>query len=375
MLLKNLNIAHRSGPVDVLLHEGCFEKIIESDNVAGFGFSGEVIAFPGLINMHDHLLYGLFSKLSAGIFNNYKDWSAYIHRNHPETIQKVTRLPEEVRGSYGELKNIIGGVTTLCDHSTFLYQPKCVSLFREFDYIHSVGRHKRWRLRMLLPRLGKKPVMLHLNEGFGNGVEQEISELGRWNWWQKEVIAIHAISVKPQEFDELKAVIWCPDSNLFLYNRTLDVNSFLGKVPVFFGTDSTLTSSPNIWEHIRLAADHSGSVETVYDMLTSAPSKYFDGLNDRGGIAVGKQADMVIAEKRADDFFDAFYKVNPQNILMVIKEGKVIYHRHDVDISLPDFKAVEILGACGFFPQDLVSPVVGTSFDFEPPFQVSLSEQ
>jgi hypothetical protein len=113
-----------------------------------------------------------------------------------------------------------------------------------------------------------------------------------------------------------KALIWCPESNYFLLGRTAKIDELKAQVPILFGTDSTLTGSWNIWEHIRLArktgqlTDHE-----LFDSLTINPSSVW-GLSC-GEISPLKIADIVIA--KAGDFFS----VDPGNILMVIHNGQV----------------------------------------------------
>lgn len=121
-----------------------------------------------------------------------------------------------------------------------------------------------------------------------------------------------------------RALVWCPDSNFFLLEKTAPINHLHKKVPVLFGTDSTLTSGWNAWEQIRLARDLQLFPDAdLLATLTSNPASAW-GLDDRGALAVGKRADLVIAKAQPGlSATDAFFALNPKDLLLVIHEGRI----------------------------------------------------
>src|SRR5690242_9639325 len=74
------------------------------------------IAFPGLINSHDHLDFNLFPKLGNRIYNNYSEWGKDIHVQNKETIDAVLKIPLPLRTQWGLYKNLLNGITTVVNH-------------------------------------------------------------------------------------------------------------------------------------------------------------------------------------------------------------------------------------------------------------------
>jgi hypothetical protein len=115
-------------------------------------------------------------------------------------------------------------------------------------------------------------------------------------------------------------LVWCPDSNFFLYNKTAAIDRLKHRLPILFGTDSTLSASWNAWEHLRLAR--------AQDMLTD--EELLDGLTGKaaavwnfpmlGKIATGYQADLVITKGRD---LDSLFAGNPKDILLVVHRGNI----------------------------------------------------
>ena len=61
------------------------------------------IAFPGLINSHDHLDFNLFPQTGNRIYNNYAEWGKDIHDQNKETINAVLKIPQHTQDSMGSL--------------------------------------------------------------------------------------------------------------------------------------------------------------------------------------------------------------------------------------------------------------------------------
>jgi hypothetical protein len=111
-----------------------------------------------------------------------------------------------------------------------------------------------------------------------------------------------------------------PDSNYFLYNKTAPVDRLKKRLPILFGTDSTLSAGWNGWEQLRLAR--------AQGMLTD--EELLDGLTGRaaavwnfpmlGKLAVGYQADLVITKGRD---VDSLFANNPEDLLLVMHRGKI----------------------------------------------------
>ena len=74
------------------------------------------IAFPGLINSHDHLDFNLFPQTGNRIYNNYTEWGKEIHEQNKESINAVLKIPQHLRTQWGLYKNLLNGITTVVNH-------------------------------------------------------------------------------------------------------------------------------------------------------------------------------------------------------------------------------------------------------------------
>jgi cytosine/adenosine deaminase-related metal-dependent hydrolase len=302
------------------------------------------LVFPGLINSHDHLDFNLFPLLGNRIYKNYTEWGPDIHTNNSAAIAAVLKVPQELRTLWGIYKNLLNGFTTVINHGDKLATDNSlITVFQDCYCLHSVGFEPRWKWKLNRPRLNL-PFALHVGEGTDPAAGSEIDQLIRWNFFHRPLIGIHGVAMTEQQAPAFRALVWCPASNYFLLDRTAPIDRLKAKVPILFGTDSTLTAGWNHWPQIRmarnllLATDHE-----LLDMLTSAPAQAW-GLTDRGALAAGQRADLVIARGRPGlTGMDAFFGLNPEDLLLVLHEG---------NIRLFDPSLLEPLTAAGLITDD-----------------------
>src|SRR5262245_35779957 len=145
-------------------------------NVVIPGAEGEVVfdgalAFPGLINSHDHLEFNCYEQLGGGPYRDYVEWGDAIHRRHAATIAAVEAVPRGLRVRMGIAKNLLCGVTAVAHHGP---DPECAGA--PIDIIHGTRS-------VHSPRLGGLHVLLvpdrvvcvaHVGEGIGAESEREI---------------------------------------------------------------------------------------------------------------------------------------------------------------------------------------------------------
>jgi cytosine/adenosine deaminase-related metal-dependent hydrolase len=190
--------------------------------------------------------------------------------------------------------------------------------------LHSPAFEKNWKLKINIPRTGRRPFAMHLGEGTDELSCREIDSLIRWNIFNRKVVAIHGVAMSPEQAAAFHALIWCPASNYFLLNKTAAVNVLGRQLDIILGTDSTLTASWNLWEHLRMARkEKMVSDRELLDMLTRIPARVWR-LDDCGHIAEGCRADLVIAAgKTGVDAMHHFFSLNPEDLLMLIHNGHI----------------------------------------------------
>ena len=339
MLLQNVNITGNEHPLDIKLDAnsiseisinakaGKDELVIEFDNA---------IAFPGLINSHDHLEFNLFPKLANKIYNSYLEWGADIFENNKNTIHTITKIPKQLRAEWGVFKNIFNGVTTVVHHGEHFNLPQpAINVFQECYSLHSVKLEKNWKFKLnrLFPL--QQPFVIHIGEGTDAASFNEINELITWNIFKRDLIAIHGVSMTPEQAKSFRALIWCPDSNFVLYNATANIKEIKKETKILFGSDSCVSAGWNLWDHIRLARNTKMLTdEELFNSLTSVPATAWN-LEGKGVLAAGKDADIVIAKKSGgQNFSDCFFQLDPSDILLVICRGEIILFDEQISSSL-----------------------------------------
>ncbi|HEY9196249.1 MAG TPA: hypothetical protein VIM77_08285, partial [Mucilaginibacter sp.] len=327
MILGNAKLVDNGELVDISIAGERIGDVsavdVTNDNDFRLPFNN-VIAFPGLINSHDHLDFNLFPKLGDKIYNNYTEWGLFIHREFKREIAEVMAVPKQLRINWGLYKNLLGGVTTVVNHGEDLQvENNLITVHEKTQDLHSVGFEKYWNIKLNNPFKAKMPVAIHTGEGTDDIAEREIDSLINWNKSGRQLIGIHAVAMTKNQAQFFKAIVWCPESNYFLLNKTASIEKLAPFTNIIFGTDSTLTSGWNIWEHIagarksRMLTD-----EGLYHSLNKTAATVW-GMN-AGKIAKECYADLVIAKTNGiTNVTDAFFNVQPADIQLVIHRGNI----------------------------------------------------
>jgi len=330
LLINNVSILNNSGNhlcvsiLDGKINSVNVEPVSRSGNSHVINFKN-ALAFPGLFNVHDHLEFNLFPRLRSKIYKDYLEWGNDIQISYSNEINSVLKIPVELRIKFGMIKNLLNGFTTVMHHGINSIQKsdQIINVFDNYNFLHSVSLEKNWCIKLNL-KPNNLPFVIHLGEGTGETIENEINKLFKWNIFNKKIVAVHGISLNEKDAEKLTALIWCPDSNLFLYNKTANVSELKNKIPILFGTDSNLTSDPNSWNHIRTARGINAlNDEEFINSLTSLPGELLN-IKEIGKIKEGYRADIVVVKKKSENNYEAFFNINPEDILLIIRDGKII---------------------------------------------------
>src|ERR1700730_8544264 len=107
MLLCNIDIIGEDGPKTIRIAGGRVQAVRnyeigagESENEISLVFD-RALAFPGLINSHDHLDFNLYPRLGNRIYDNYADWGNDIHDNNKDEIDAIEKIPQQLRVKWG----------------------------------------------------------------------------------------------------------------------------------------------------------------------------------------------------------------------------------------------------------------------------------
>jgi cytosine/adenosine deaminase-related metal-dependent hydrolase len=266
MVLNNVWVMGNDSPVNIKTKGGEISSISGDTLPGGHALTFDnAIAFPGLINSHDHLDFNLFPPLGDQHYPDYTAWGNHIHRQFKDEIAAVLQVPLALREQWGIIKNLLCGVTTVVNHGQRLQtEQPLIDVYEQYQCIHSVKFEKRWKLKLNNPFKHRLPVVIHTGEGIDKPSHQEIDRLITWNILHRELIGVHGVAMSARQAKKFKALVWCPLSNYFLLGRTAPADQLKTSTTLLFGTDSTLTGSWDLWEHIRLARETSLLVRHPY---------------------------------------------------------------------------------------------------------------
>jgi cytosine/adenosine deaminase-related metal-dependent hydrolase len=328
MTLGNVTLVDNAQKANINIKDGIISAVLTANPVSeithGINFI-DAIAFPGLINSHDHLDFNLFPQFGEKLYLNYTQWGKHIHEHYSDEIRRVLQVPKILRERWGIYKNLICGVTTVINHGTKLIaSEKLINIIEDGQSLHSVGFEKWWKIKLNNPLRRSRNVIIHTGEGVDGQARKEIDTLVKWNLLKRNIIGIHGVAMDTRQLQHFKALVWCPQSNYFLLNATADINLIKKTKPVLFGTDSTLTSNWNIWDHIDFARSlNLLSDRELYDTLNVNPAKIWD--QPCGKIGSGLNADIVVAKRKNNpDVLDAFLQTRPADLLMVMCRGEIL---------------------------------------------------
>ena len=363
VVLNNVSILNNSGDhfcvsiLDSKINSVNAESVNDSGNSHIINFK-DALAFPGLFNAHDHLEFNLFPRLRSKYYRDYLEWGNDIQKLFSKEIINALKIPVELRMKFGMIKNLFNGITTVMHHgkNSVKISDQIVNVISNYNFLHSVSLERNWRIKLILMH-NKLPFVIHLGEGVGEAIENEVNKLFKWNLFKREIIAVHGISLNTNHADNLAAIIWCPDSNLFLYNKTANVFELKNRIPVLFGSDSNLTSDPNFWNHIRIARAISAlNDEELINSMTSLPGELLN-VKDIGKIKNGCRADIVVVKKKSENNYDAFFNINPEDILLIIRSGKIILFDESLEheCAYLNYRKFKIRGSVKFTDKEIVA--------------------
>jgi len=327
MILHNVNSFSGGKALCIHIKNGKIAVVAaESDllpEAATHLYFENAMAFPGLINSHDHLDFNLFSQTGNSIYNNYTAWGTDIHKTNKEQINAVMTIPQQLRIQWGLYKNLLCGITTVVEHGNKIHiEEEIITVFQDSYNLHSVGFERNWKYKLNRPFLKKMPVVIHTGEGTDTAAAEEINSLLKWNLFKRKLIAVHGVAMNARQASGFASLVWCPASNYFLLNKTAAVGELKKATSIIFGTDATLTASWNIWDHLRLARKQNSLTDKeLFNTVTKTAATAWK-MQGKGAIAKGAIADIVVA-KTNDGTADSFYAINPDDILLVLHKGDI----------------------------------------------------
>ncbi len=292
---------------------------------------GGGLLIPGLINAHDHLEFNSIRRLKfRDSYNHSTEWFTDIEArmDSDPDIAAHRRLPLPDRLLIGGLKNLLSGVTTVAHHNE-LYRPLQQAAFpvrvvQDYTFAHSIFLDDH-RASFRSAR-SDRPWIIHLAEGTDEQAAREFDTLSREGMIQPHTLLVHGIGLTASQRHELAerqgGLIWCPGSNAFLFGTTAQVGDLAAAGKLALGTDSRLTGEIDLLAELRAAAatDQLDSRQLFAAVTRDAASLL--RLSDRGQLANGRVADIVLLPPPRPDPFSTLLRLERKQIELVMIAGR-----------------------------------------------------
>jgi 5-methylthioadenosine/S-adenosylhomocysteine deaminase len=342
------------------------------------------VLFPGLINLHDHLLWNVLPDWTPPrTFSSRYEWQAtdeYKRALSGPFGQLLDAGFACDMNRFGEVKALVGGGTATIGGFANARSNACVrGLVRNLDVateLHAPGRRNREPLRnyvfpLRLPveeeaqvrsvgsNAAVKAVVMHVAEGIDQSSLDEFSAIRAKGFLKRGVTFVQGAALREAEFREMSAAgvgyVWSPSTNFRLYGRTADAAAAQAAgVTMAIAPDWSPTGSAGMLQELAVARAHSASAlnnaisdETFVRMATTNPARLAAAEQYIGSIEPGKAADFVIMRRREGSPLLALLEGRPQDVLLVAIAGEPLYGREDIMRTLLPGRALETIDICG----------------------------
>ncbi|MCE9501812.1 MAG: amidohydrolase family protein, partial [Leptospira sp.] len=249
--------------------------------------------YPGLFNSYDHLLGTYLPKV--GVNRPYLNWLPWDNdlKSSPVFAERQQLEPEQLY-YLGCYRHLISGVTSVMDHIPHFVQEPFIGsmpirILSNYNLAHSLcsfslnwgdGPKKEYEDA----KKNNRPFVIQISEGFDPETADSLKNLHALGALGEHTVLVHGLSFTNEDIRLVKesgaSLVWCPSSNLFIFNKTVDIKSVLDAgINVCLGTDTSMSGSLNIFEEIRTAREHYRNEygeelepKKIFQMLTVNPA-------------------------------------------------------------------------------------------------------
>jgi 5-methylthioadenosine/S-adenosylhomocysteine deaminase len=326
-----------------------------------------LIVFPALINVHDHLRGTYLPRVgppSGEFYLKCSNWEKDLRRSM--VLKERSKLSQEDCYYLGGYKNVLSGVVTVNDHYPHEENEPIIPLLplrviRNYTLAHEASSYSLdWgegiEIEHRRARKYDYPFIIHMEEGFDEEYQRGIELLEGYKCLDEHSVLIHCLGFSEKDIRKVKrqgcTVVWCPSSNFFMFNVTCKIKKILkAGINCALGTDSTHTGSINLLEEIRFAREMYkkmyGEVldsKIIFDMVTINAARAFRMEKDIGSIEESKFADFIVLRPRHDDPYEALVQTQIEDIELLTWEGEPVYgaRRYRDFFKLDDRKYTDI---------------------------------
>ena len=351
---------------------------------------------PALINTHDHITFtqnGPYTDTGER-YEHRHDWRTGKN-GHTKIASAGMASQDQI--AWGELRFLMGGATSIVGSGS------TSGLLRNLDKAAAaeglgqkevdfqtfpLGDSNGVQLAMGCgyPKIitsssiaSEDAFLPHVAEGIDAFAENEFlcmssATNGGQDLVQPQSSFIHSVGLKASDYaamaQEGTALIWSPRSNITLYGDTAIVTeaSRLGAL-VALGTDWMPTGSMNLLRELQCADslnkkyyNNFFSDEQLWMMVTANGASATATDDVIGVLAKGKVADITIFDGKTHKDHRAVIDAAPQDVVLVLRGGKVLYGDQAVVTGVPASGSCDVLDVCGTSKQVCLQSEIAKSY-------------
>jgi cytosine/adenosine deaminase-related metal-dependent hydrolase len=164
-------------------------------------------------------------------------------------------------------------------------------------------------------RKAQGQLVFHIAEGTSDQVARRSSVFLSRLQRHGPLIGVHGIKLTDRDARYLEALVWCPVSNYFLFERTADIASLKAHTAILFGTDATMSAEGSFWDHLRVAR-RCGALtdEELLASVTTTAARIWR-VDDCG--------DMVVLRRSSRDPWESLFAVQPEDVVAVVVKNRL----------------------------------------------------
>jgi 5-methylthioadenosine/S-adenosylhomocysteine deaminase len=309
----------------------------------------DAFVFPALINVHDHLRGNYLPKVGpppGTFYIRCHDWEKDLRAAKLVAVERA-KISEKDCYFLGAYKNLFSGVATVNDHFMHATNDQYIPILpirviSQYTLHHEPTSYSLpWgegiEVEHQKARKLDYPFIIHMEEGLDAEYQRGLDLVEELDCLDEHNVHVHCIGYSDLDIKKTKkagaTVVWCPDSNIFMYNLTCKIRKIMAAgINVSLGTDSTATGSINLLEEMRFARDiyrkmYGEEIEAkvLAEMVTTNPARAFRMDREIGSLEEGKSADVLVIRRQDDDPYESLVKTNIEDIEILVLEGDPIF--------------------------------------------------
>ena len=285
-------------------------RIVELDAAARAGdlrvdLGGDRL-LPGLINAHDHLQLNALPRLKyRDRYSRATQWIDDIGPRLKIDPMFVANgaVPRDQRLLIGGVKNLLSGVTTVAHHDP-CYEPLLdegfpVRVLSRYGWSHSLPLDGVEAVRRSFRQTPSHwPWIIHAAEGIDDATRAEFDQLDALGCLHSNTVLVHGVALEERQQRRMiatgAALIWCPTSNLHLFDHTPDIRALFDARRLALGSDSRISGQRDLLAELRVAREVSALDDAELESLVTDRAAEVLRTSDRGVLVSGALADLVV---------------------------------------------------------------------------------